>query len=303
MVKVKSYKRKALSEFHPLSEEEAEVLRKTSGREFNLNFINQLLLKLAKSRPNNGFFTKDLFMSYMAKVLTYELHQAVTANNEGFKFKAVVTEETINNKHQEQYLEEVEYSKDTSCKGQLRRKIAAVFEADTAYKILSGYKFDYSDEKKKGSKQQEGNSPEFKLVALNNHNRELSTSEQARLLAQVQAVYGNNIEKLVITRLEPPIAQINTSRDTAIGNVTSKLKVFLNEPSSVWQQVSSALLKHYGEAVHVSWFSKLVAQEDKTNRKLMLKAPTKFIKSWIEEKYGYLISNLLKDYEYSYKIC
>ncbi|RYE05307.1 MAG: helix-turn-helix domain-containing protein, partial [Rickettsiaceae bacterium] len=33
MVKVKSYKRKALSEFHPLSEEEAEVLRKTSGRE------------------------------------------------------------------------------------------------------------------------------------------------------------------------------------------------------------------------------------------------------------------------------
>ncbi|RYE15548.1 MAG: hypothetical protein EOP34_02870, partial [Rickettsiales bacterium] len=310
MVKVKSYKRKALSEFHPLSEEEAEVLRKTSGREFNLNFINQLLSKLAKNKPNHGFFTKDLFMSYMAKVLTYELHQAAVTNNESFKFREKDTEEVINSRYQEQYLGAVEYSTDNSCKGQLRRKIAAVFEADTAYKILSGYKFDYSDEninKDRGngesnSKTKAGHSSsEFKFTAINNYNKvELSISEQARLLGQVQAVYGNNIERIVIKAADI-ITKANIKPNDY--HCTAKAEVLGQDPNSIWDKISSALLKQYGEAIYTSWFSKLLAEEDKENKRLILKAPTNFISSWINEKYGYLINQLIGEHKYSWIIC
>ncbi|RYE05550.1 MAG: hypothetical protein EOP33_05240 [Rickettsiaceae bacterium] len=304
--KIRSYKRKALSEFYPLSEEEAEVLCNTSGREFNVHFINQLLLKLAKNKPNHGFFTKDLFMNYMAKVLTYELHQAAVTNNESFKFKEQDNQETKQTKHQEQYLESVEYSTDTSHKGQLRRKIAAVFEADTAYKILSGYKFDNSDENinkdrgngESGNKTKAGHSSsEFKFTAINNYNTvELSTSEQARLLAQVQTVYGNNIERIVIKASDPITkADIKQNRE----HCTAKPEVLGQDPNSIWDKVSSALLKQYGEAIHTSWFSKLSAEEDKENKQLMLKAPTNFISSWINEKYGYLINQLIHQHNYS----
>ena len=292
--KVRGYRRKPMSEFYPISEEDAEVLRKQSGREFNLNYINQLLQKLSKAKPNHGFYTKGLFMKYMTMTLSCELRQTVNVNNEGFKFKAA-GEGSM--EAQEKYLQEIEYSSDTSCVGQLKRKIAAVFDSDIAYKILSNHSFALS-----GSA-----NGEFEIRQITSKSRvEITALEQRILLEQVRAVYGAHIEKInnvsAITS-SPASHSAGSQSSEVIVAKSSHLGVALGDPSSIWHKVSLKLLDHYGEAIHSSWFSRLNAQEDKLHKKLILKAPTNFISSWINDKYGYLIGDLLKEYKYSCVIC
>lgn len=78
---------KKTEEFHPLTEEDAEWLRLRSGRDFNLRFMNKLLLKLADNKPNNRFSTKEKLLNYMAKALINEKRDTVTANSEDFSFE------------------------------------------------------------------------------------------------------------------------------------------------------------------------------------------------------------------------
>ncbi|MGL4226548.1 MAG: hypothetical protein ACRCRR_02900, partial [Rickettsia sp.] len=59
-----------------------------SGREFNLSFINKLLLKLAKDQPNNQFSSKKRLLNYMAKALSYEMRNPNMVNNENFHFQS-----------------------------------------------------------------------------------------------------------------------------------------------------------------------------------------------------------------------
>lgn len=47
-------------EFHPLTEEDAEWLKSRSGRDFNLRFMNKLLLKLTYNNPNNRLAQKKI---------------------------------------------------------------------------------------------------------------------------------------------------------------------------------------------------------------------------------------------------
>lgn len=74
-------------EFHPLTEEDAQWLRSKSGRDFNLRFMNKLLLKLADNKPNNRFSTKEKLLNYMAKALINEKRDTVMANSEDFSFE------------------------------------------------------------------------------------------------------------------------------------------------------------------------------------------------------------------------
>ncbi|MFV9911300.1 MAG: hypothetical protein AB8U13_06305, partial [Rickettsia conorii subsp. raoultii] len=59
------FKRKKLTDFHPLTQEEADLLQIKSNREFNLTFINKLLLKLAEQYPEHHFGHKKVFLNYM----------------------------------------------------------------------------------------------------------------------------------------------------------------------------------------------------------------------------------------------
>ncbi|WP_341752565.1 MULTISPECIES: hypothetical protein [unclassified Candidatus Tisiphia] len=49
------FKRKRLADFYPLTQEDADLLQIKSNREFNLDFINKLLLKLADEYSNHHF--------------------------------------------------------------------------------------------------------------------------------------------------------------------------------------------------------------------------------------------------------
>ncbi|WP_231569271.1 hypothetical protein [Rickettsia endosymbiont of Ixodes pacificus] len=49
------FRRKRLADFYPLTQEDADLLQIKSNREFNLDFINKLLLKLAGEYSNHHF--------------------------------------------------------------------------------------------------------------------------------------------------------------------------------------------------------------------------------------------------------
>ncbi len=65
------FKKNRLADFHPLTEEDANLLQIRSNREFNLNFINKLLLKLADQYPNHQFGNKKVLLNYMTKALVH----------------------------------------------------------------------------------------------------------------------------------------------------------------------------------------------------------------------------------------
>ena len=234
----KPYKsqRKSLSELEPITEEEAIVLKNSSGRDFSCNYMNKLIQRLAKLFPGHGFYTRKLFLSYMSKTLSLELRETTKANNADFTFKA--NEKVI---AQEKYLEEIETNYDTSTQAQLKKKIAGRFDGPLAYQILTSCDFQGAIAINKGVKEREtenkqnqkkgnepqhddvdfyGNAKDFK--AFNDHeisedfnasyNQQqtqnqsfiislskplnLKEHEQEMLLEQVKAVYGNKIKNL-----------------------------------------------------------------------------------------------------------
>jgi hypothetical protein len=82
------FRRKILADFYPLNQEDADLLQIKSGREFNLSFINKLLLKLAAQCPNHLFSHKKVLLNYMAKALSHELRETIQANSSNSEFKS-----------------------------------------------------------------------------------------------------------------------------------------------------------------------------------------------------------------------
>ena len=68
---LKSFFGKNLSSFHPLSKDDLSLLAIKSGREFNLKFVNLLMLRLSDKYPQHKFYNKKSVINYMAKVLKY----------------------------------------------------------------------------------------------------------------------------------------------------------------------------------------------------------------------------------------
>jgi chromosomal replication initiation ATPase DnaA len=62
------------------------------------------------------------------------------------------------------------------------------------------------------------------------------------------------------------------------------------------------LIDYYGSggnAMDNAWFGKLTAEVDSNAKKLTLKAPTKFIKDWVQSNYSHLIDKLCSLHNYS----
>ncbi|WP_341764097.1 hypothetical protein [Candidatus Tisiphia endosymbiont of Beris chalybata] len=238
------FKRKRLADFHPLTEEDADLLQLRSNREFNLNFINKLLLKLAEQYPNHYFCNKKVLLNYMVKALAHELRASSKVNQSSFQFKSNDPE-----KLKEQYLEKIERNLDTSKQAQLKRKIAGIFEANTAYELLTSCEFKGVDQ------------DQYQLKLL----KDISVSEhmKTKILEQVQAVYGNKIKQLQILPFKPVAAAKQEIKDLSGLN---KL-----DPASVWYKVRRFLLQEHGQNADRSIFSKLaVVEEDKVASQVIL---------------------------------
>ncbi|WP_342269510.1 hypothetical protein [Rickettsia endosymbiont of Orchestes rusci] len=276
------FKRKKLTDFHPLTQEEADLLQIKSNREFNLTFINKLLLKLAEQYPEHHFGHKKVFLNYMAKALAHELRETTKANNATFQFKS----SDLNNT-KERYLDKIESSLDTSLQAQLKRKIVGSFDPDSAYKLLSSCLFIGVV----------GNSYQIKLLK----NITLSENAQDKILQQVQMIYGSSIEKLKIIQFAELEAKQNNTEDEK-QDYLLQLSKQLN-PDSVWYRARKFLIERYNQYIDFGVLSKLVVvEEDIVNKKVILKSTTAFNDYYVRNRHMQDLEEAFKTQDYCFEL-
>lgn len=261
------FKRKRLADFYPLTQEDADLLQLKSNREFNLDFINKLLLKLAEEYSNHHFGHKNVLLNYMAKALSHELRETTKVNSSNFQFKS-----SDENKAKEQYLKEIEYSTDTSSQAQLKRKISGIFDTDTAYQLLTSCAFGKVID----------NQFQFKLL------KDIALSEhiKTKILQQVQMVYGNKIIKLQIIPCKQSISatQENNTKDENNAYLLELAKQL--NPDSLWYKVRNFLIERHNKYIDIATFSTLiVVQEDNINKKVTLKPTSAFYDYYIRNRH------------------
>ena len=136
---------KSLADHYPLSSEDAYELQKRSGKQYNLNAMNEILLDMSRKPKESKcmFESKALFMSYMTKVYQNEDRDVNKTNLPGFKIMkrrpvAEVTEITTL-AQREKYLNETENSAIYArCDyTQYRARIAGQFPINLAYDLLT----------------------------------------------------------------------------------------------------------------------------------------------------------------------
>ncbi|MCX4084006.1 hypothetical protein N7281_03895 [Rickettsia hoogstraalii] len=259
------FKRKKLADFYPLSQEDADLLQIKSNREFNLDFINKLLLKLAGEYSNHHFGHKKVLLNYMAKALAHELRETTKANCEQFQFKSSNV-----NKNKEQYLDKIESSFDTSKQAQLKRKIIGSFDPDSAYELLSSCLFIGVV----------GNRYQIKLLKT----IMLSENAQDKILQQVQMIYGQAVKQLeIIPCAKLEVKQNNTEdeKQTYLLQLSKQLN-----PDSVWYRARKFLIERYNQYIDYGVLSKLVVvEEDAINKKVILKSISAFNDYYIRNRH------------------
>ena len=138
-------KPKSLAGHYPLSAEDCSILQSKSGRVFNLNSTNEILLSMSRkpSLLGHKFPSKASFIAYMSKVLIKEMREAVQINNTGFKIKANLSQEQLVEyttlAQREAYLaqEEDRAITNRNDETQFRAKLVGTLAPSQAYNILS----------------------------------------------------------------------------------------------------------------------------------------------------------------------
>ena len=138
-------KPKSLGDHYPLSQKDCAKLQITSGRDFTLNAMNEILLDMSRKPKLQGhsFVSKARFMAYMATVYRYEGRDAVKTANSAFKLLTRATEAEIiqhtTQAERENYLNLVEQQAIThrSDETQYRAKLVGSLKPSQAYNFLS----------------------------------------------------------------------------------------------------------------------------------------------------------------------
>jgi hypothetical protein len=261
----------SLASFYPLSQSEAVKLQALCGRGFSGNAINEILLSMSKRLTDRFFKSKRSFMNYMAKALTYELRDAVKISNRAFRIRANISKDEIIKQQKEAFLTKVEGSTDTTLAAQLSRKLASTLSPDLAYEFLLATKFPTCAG---------GNSFEINLQK----SIDLSHRQYRLILEQVQSVYGSFISSLefIVKNQEIPTSGLSPAA-SLVGNNESEMF------SGVWGRIRRGLIKTCGEGIDRNWFSKLKVNVDEERGEIKLRAPTLFIRDWVQQNYQHLL--------------
>ena len=167
---------KKLEDFYPLSTEDCNTLQSSSGREFSLNAMNEILKNMAKKLKKPEFYSKKGFIAYMSQAFRYEKRDAVKISNTDFRIRSNLdaSEQTL--QLQEKYLTAIEYSLQVNPEWHLKKKLASVLERSKAYNLLTSYM---------GLEIKQG---DICKITLNKH-VELSARDRSIILSQIQATH------------------------------------------------------------------------------------------------------------------
>lgn len=270
----------SLASFYPLSQSEAAKLQALCGRGFSGNAINEILLSMSKRLTDRFFKSKRSFMNYMAKALTYELRDAVKISNRAFRIRANISKDEIIKQQKEAFLTKVEGSTDTTLAAQLSRKLASTLSPDLAYEFLLATKFPTCAG---------GNSFEINLQK----SIDLSHRQYRLILEQVQSVYGSFISSLEFIVKNQEIPRVNVSDVISLVDDAHPQSL-----SGVWGRIRTGLIKTCGEGIDRNWFSKLKVNVDEERGEIKLRAPTLFIRDWVQQNYQHLLEQFCNKENY-----
>jgi len=274
---------KELKDFYPLTKNDCQMLQSSSKREFSLNAMNEILLDMSKRLTDRFFNSKKGFLSYMSKVFSYELRDAVKINNESFKIKNNQSKEEQDARHHEEYLTKIEYSLEVSPEWYFKKRLASVLPKNKAYNLLKSFN--------KLEIEQGG----ICRIILN-QSVELTNPDKQIILTEVKATHNGVGGNVSIERIE-----FDTLKKTK--SYTLSTSTTLHEEAGIWGRVRQSLISIYGEATDRNWFSKLEAVENVEKNELKLKAPTSFVKDWIESNYFDLIEKVTNSERYKVEFC
>jgi hypothetical protein len=270
----------SLASFYPLSQPAAAKLQALCGREFSANAINEILLSMSKRLTDRLFKSKKAFMNYMAKALTYEFRDAVKTSNRAFRIKANISADQIIKQQKEVFLSRIEESTDTTLAAQLSRKLASTLPPDLAYDFLLAAKFP-----------PHATSSELKISLQKNI--DLSEMQYGLILEQVQSVYGSFISSLEF------IVKNKESPRVSVADVISRVDdAHPQSLSGVWGRIRTGLIRTCGEGIDRNWFSKLKVNVDEERGEIKLRAPTLFIRDWVQQNYQHLLEQFCNKENY-----
>jgi len=274
-------KQRQLEDFYPLSAEDCSSLQSTSGREFSLNAMNEILKNMSKRITNRFFYSKKGFLSYMSHAFRYEKRDAVKINNTDFRIRANLDSSEQTLQKQEKYLTELEYSLQVSPEWHLKKKLAAVLERSKAYHFLTSYK--------------SLNIKESRAIMQLNRFIELSEIDKDIILQQIQATHekiDNNGDYQKVEYLE----LIMPTKSTEFDLVTYQDKTPL-ERVGAWGKIRESFASYFGskgDAIDKSWLSKFNSKIDNQKKTIELEAPSLFVKDWVESNYLNYIENAVR---------
>ncbi|PCJ28924.1 MAG: hypothetical protein COA94_03320 [Rickettsiales bacterium] len=280
-----------LGEFYPLEREDIAALASSSGREFGMNAVNEILLKLSKSCPDHSFPNKAAFMSYMSKVLRYEKRDAVRINNAHFRIRSNMSETELATVEQERFLAGIENIREVSPLMHLKKKLASVLAPDIAAPLLRAFR----------SIRRDGDVCKIYLsrqVELTDLNKEL-------ILNQVKATHEGltsggagmfeTISRVEIISPQPSAVAPEALKPEMLASTTQ-------EPG-IWGQVRARLIEYFGAdgvAIDQNWFSRLRAEIDDNSQSLTLKTSSEFFRDWITSHYRDLIERFCKMFGFEF---
>lgn len=279
-----------LNYHYPLTKEDASRLQSLSGRDFNLNAMNEILLDMSK-KLDKRFCSKAQFIAYFGKCLRFEMRDAVKTGNDNFCIKENITpinqKEIDREKQIEQYLAKIEQQAIAyvCSENQLKARLANVLAPLRSYDLLSNIK---------------------NFVVVGSVVRiylrtdcNLSQHEKDFVLSQVQSIYSTS--ELDIESVEYVVENVCNPVN---GRNCLQIKQPLVKPilqQDVWGDICQQLIQIYNIHVYNNWFSKLIPIIDKDAKTIELKAPNSFIQEEIIKRYGDTIKKIVNELGVKFK--
>lgn len=285
-------KTKNLVEHYPLSQEDCYELQKRSGKAYNLNAMNEILLDMSR-KPElqwHSFVSKAKFMAYMTKTYQEEGRDVDKANSSTFKIMKrrpqAEIEEIVTLNQREKYLNQVENSGiHARCDyTQFRARIAGQFPINLAYTLLTSMI---------GVKRQESvlKLTMHKQVPLSQHYKQLllkhatGVGEYAGVseLEFVGIASNSHIAPELSRNCESQTAEI--SQSTVVPNLVQREKLQL--PEGNWGKVCSVFIsqQEHGESHYQNWLAGLEVTEDIEVGIIQLRTTSDMVRDRIEQTY------------------
>jgi hypothetical protein len=266
--------------FIPIADEDIKLLTQKVGRDFGKTFINALAQKLDAKYPDRRFINKQVFLSYMEKALTHEMHSPESVNNTNFAYSCM----------EESYLERIEAANDTSDVGLIKRRIAQEFDPKLATNILKKCYF----------------RPVYKgcynyTVYINDETFDLDEITRKRIeniiievtrrmdLATTETI---GVEEVCFIQGKNYSQHTQNKENYSKSKLESPIDMDSNiDP--IWARVRGKLREIYGTGADKSWFSKIKYSLYEGEGRVVLTFASEFRSEYIENNYGGRLNRIL----------